>query len=257
MTNRDKIVKSLQQFGMSQKEACVYLAALSLGPTSVQNISRCSNLNRATVHVITKSLIEKGLFGESRKGKKRIIFAEDPEKIENVIKEERSNIKAKEEAFCELLPFLRNIDVTQEGRPKVRFYEGEQGFYDVCQRSLDKAKNEILFISSLDAFHDVTSETYDNTHYIPTRKNRKIFMKALVFKSPKTVKLKTQDKEDLRTVRFLNPEHSFKSTVFIYGNEFSMITSKAPFLGVVIESKELTCMMREIFNIMWDVSKED
>jgi sugar-specific transcriptional regulator TrmB len=255
MKKDEEIVKELQQFGLTDKEALIYLSALALGPSSIQSIAKRSKLNRSTVHIISESLMQKGFFGETRRKKKRLIFAEDPDKIKDMLREQKYLIEMKERMLDRLMPSLQNIDVTQEGRPKMRFYEGEQGFYDVCQRSLDKVKDEILLLSSMKDFYDAASENYDNDYYIPTRKKKNVKMRMLAFEMPRTVELKKRDSKDYRETRFLSQEYKFKSSMFIYGDEFSMTTSKAPFLGLVVESKELCQMMRQVFEIIWNVSK--
>ena len=133
----------------------------------------------------------------------------------------------------------------------IRFYEGEEGFYDVCQRSLDKAENEILFLGSSEDFHTVATKEYNKNYYVPERMKKGIKIKMLVFNSPEAMELKEGDKDSMRETRFLPNDFFFRSTVFIYGNEFSMITSKVPFLGVVIQSKELSNCMSGMFNTLW------
>jgi len=246
-----KIVKQLQQFGMSEKEAAVYIALSELGPSSIQEISKHSQINRSTTHVIAESLKKQGFIGETRKGRKRILFIEDIDQFRQIVKDEKFNLELKEMSLKGLIPALQMLHPTQKELPKVRFYEGEEGFYDVCQRSLDKAENEILFLGSSEDFHTVATKEYNKNYYVPERMKKGIKIKMLVFNSPEAMELKEGDKDSMRETRFLPNDFFFRSTVFIYGNEFSMITSKVPFLGVVIQSKELSNCMSGMFNTLW------
>ena len=54
-------IQDLQQIGLTEKEAKVYLAALELGEKAVQVIAQKAGVNRATTYFILESLIEKGL----------------------------------------------------------------------------------------------------------------------------------------------------------------------------------------------------
>lgn len=247
-----KVVKQLQQFGMSEKEAIIYTTLSELGPTNIQDLAKHSKINRSTTHVICEKLRQDGFIGESRKGKKRLIFVEDINKFRHQVEEEKFNLNMKEMTLNGLIPALQALHPTQQDLPLVRFYEGEEGFYEVCQRSLDRAKQEILFFGSIDDFHEAGSSTYDLDHYVPKRLERNLKINMLVFKTKDTAAMKMNDKQNLREMRFLPPDYKFESTMFIYGNEFSMITSKAPFLGVVIESRELTTFMKKIFGIIWN-----
>ncbi|MDP4008200.1 MAG: helix-turn-helix domain-containing protein [Candidatus Peregrinibacteria bacterium] len=247
-----KVVKQLQQFGMSEKEAIIYTTLSELGPANIQDLANHSKINRSTTHVICEKLRQDGFIGESRKGKKRLIFVEDINKFRHQVEEEKFNLNMKEMTLNGLIPALQALHPTQKDRPLVRFYEGEEGFYEVCQRSLDKAKKEILFLGSMDDFLEAATEEYDSNHYIPTRLKKCINIRTLLFKDDETKSWPSNNTAILRETRFLPPEHKFLSTMFIYGDEFSLITSKAPFLGVVIESRELSNFMKNVFSIMWD-----
>ena len=52
----DELKKELEHLGLSDKEAKVYLAALEMGPSPVQDISHKAHVNRATTYVMIESL---------------------------------------------------------------------------------------------------------------------------------------------------------------------------------------------------------
>ncbi|MFH0854627.1 MAG: helix-turn-helix domain-containing protein, partial [bacterium] len=62
--------KDLQQIGLSDKEASVYLAALELGPTNIQALTKKSAIKRSTVYDIIKNLKNHGLMSETTRGKR-------------------------------------------------------------------------------------------------------------------------------------------------------------------------------------------
>lgn len=250
-----KLVKQLQQFGLSDKEAAIYLASLQLGSATVQDISKKSDLNRSTVHILINRLRKKGFLGTTRNKNKRLIFAESPEKLKEIVDQEKFQVEMKEMSLTGLLPILENFNPHQQGKPKVSFYEGERGFFDLCERSLQKAKDEMFFISSMRDFYDVTTQKYDDEHYIPTRVKKGIKIYALLFRNKRTEWMKKVQKDYLREVRFLPEKYRFKSSIFIYGDEFSLCSSKMPFLGVVVQSEELTHTMLQMFKLMWDSCK--
>ena len=73
--------KQLEEFGLTTKEAQVYLASLQLGQTSVQNIAKLAGIHRVSTYDILQSLISKGLINQTASGKKRYLEAIDPDKI--------------------------------------------------------------------------------------------------------------------------------------------------------------------------------
>ncbi|MFC1599414.1 TrmB family transcriptional regulator [Patescibacteria group bacterium] len=257
MEDLKNVVSMLQHFGLSSREANAYLACLELGPSSIQQISKHSTMNRSTVHFLAESLKKKGLFGETCKGKKRLIFAVKPEDFVKLVNKERDHVNLMETSLEDLLPLLQNISCAESNRPKVMFYEGEKGFYDICNRSIKHSTNkEILFLSSLDDFRNVgNDEEYDEEDYIPNRVKKGIHIKMLVFENRISQNFRIAQAKELREVRFLPDDFKFKSTFFIYGDEFSMVSSKPPFLGIVIQSKQLSHTMKQIFEMLWAVGK--
>lgn len=256
MEDLQNVVSMLQHFGLSAREANAYLASLELGPASIQSISKHSGMNRSTVHFLAESLKSKGLFSETNRGKKRLIFAVKPENFSKFVNKERRHIDLMESSLESLIPALNSISSAEENRPKVRFYEGEKGFYDICTRSIEHANKEILFLSSLSDFRGVGNDVkYDEGHYIPIRVKKGINIKMLVFENRISQNYRIRQVKEMREVRFLPDEFKFKSTFFIYGDEFSMISSKPPFLGVVIQSKQLSYTMKQIFEMLWAVGK--
>ncbi len=256
MEDLQNVVSMLQHFGLSAKEASAYLACLELGPTSIQEISKHSAMNRSTVHFLAESLKIKGLFSETCKGKKRLLFAVKPENFTKLVNKERQHLNLMESDLGSLIPLLNKISTTEANKPKVRFYEGEKGFYDICSRSLDHSKKEICFLSSLGDFRNVGNDiAYDEDYYIPKRVKKGIRIKMLVFENKISQNYRIRQSKELREVRFLPNDFKFKSTFFIYEDEYSMISSKPPFLGVVIQSKQLTHTMKQIFEMLWAVGR--
>ena len=234
----------------------IYITLSELGPSTIQEVSKHSKINRSTTHVICEKLKNLGFIDETRKGKKRILFIEDIDRFRQIVKDEKLNLTLKEMSLQGLIPSLQELHPTQKDIPKVMFYDGEDGFIEICQRSLEKAERGILFLGSAEDFHNVATKEYNKDYYVPERIKRKIKIKMLLFKSPEAVELKSTDKENMRETRLLPNDFFFRSTVFIYGSEFSMITSKVPFLGVVIQSKELNTCMSGIFETLWNFVAE-
>ena len=75
--------RELNYLGLNEKEAKVYLAALELGKSSVQNIAKKADVNRATTYVVIEALIKRGLMSSANENKKQYFIAEAPEKLKS------------------------------------------------------------------------------------------------------------------------------------------------------------------------------
>jgi len=78
---KEQLEKDLQQIGLSEKEAKVYLASLELGPSTAQTIAAKATVNRPTTYVMIESLIKRGLMSSFQKGKKRFFVAGKPTQL--------------------------------------------------------------------------------------------------------------------------------------------------------------------------------
>ncbi len=56
------LIETLQQYGLSEKEAKVYMAGLALGSAPWSTIARHAAENRVTVYSILKELVKKWIF---------------------------------------------------------------------------------------------------------------------------------------------------------------------------------------------------
>src|SRR5579871_1592025 len=93
---------TIRQLGYSENEAKVYLAALSLGETSVTELATKARLPRTSVQLVVEKLEQEGLLNPFLKRRRRYWVAENPEKL--LIK-----LKEREGALKNILPELQGM----------------------------------------------------------------------------------------------------------------------------------------------------
>src|SRR3954471_4470510 len=104
-----ELAAKLQPLGLADKEARVYVAALFLGPSSVQKIANQADVNRATAYVILDQLADLGLVSQSTEGKKTVYIAEGPEALGNLFERQQDLIKERRHQLQQLLPELSQV----------------------------------------------------------------------------------------------------------------------------------------------------
>ena len=87
--------RDLQEIGLNEKEAKVYLAALELGQSVVQDIAKKAGVNRATTYFVIEGLMKMGLMSSFHKGKKQYFVAADPDRLIRVVEQEKGSIERK------------------------------------------------------------------------------------------------------------------------------------------------------------------
>src|SRR5437868_13388020 len=119
------MLKELQDMGLSEKEAKVYLAALELGPTTAEKLAIQAKVNRSTTYVQLESLMEKGLMSTYEEGKKTFFAPESPELLRRLLTLKKDEVVARERDLTRFLPdLLRQFEGAGE-KPVVRLFPGK------------------------------------------------------------------------------------------------------------------------------------
>ena len=126
---------NLQSFGLSEKEADVYIALLELGKATVTKISQKAGINRTTGYDILGSLVSKKLASVSGKEPKQEYAAEPPTAITDYLKRQQAQTAEDIKKSETLVPELTLLHAVKN-RPKIRFYEGTDGLEHVYEDTL-------------------------------------------------------------------------------------------------------------------------
>lgn len=238
-----EIKQVLEQFGLKDKKADIYLAVLELGTSTVIEISKKTGVKRTTCYDILLDLISMRLISETFKGKKRLFIGEDPEKI-------KKDLENKERLFSDILPQLKSIHNISGIKPKVRFYEGKEGLRDVYSDTL-KYSGEILAFASEDVMRVLGKEWAED--YLKKRVKKGIHVRAVAPNTNIIREYTSKDREQLRISKLVSPEkYPFSMEINIYGHQKVALMSSREEMGLIIEGGEVYKTMKSIFELLWD-----
>lgn len=246
--------KILEDLGLSEKEAKVYLACLELGESAPADIAKHSGINRATTYVIAEKLTKDGLMSQLEKGKKTYFTAENPEQLLRLLRKQEQNIKNKEQEFQKYLPELKTIFDTAGERPKVRFFEGKEGIKAIQEDFLNSKDRRIEEVYSWDDVRNVFSED-DLKKIREMRKNKKVHTRAIYIRqSGKIAQVSLEGLSDLRII----PREKFpiNSDILLYDNKVAMISLRGKLVGAIIENSAIVSALRSIFNLAWEAAEK-
>jgi HTH-type transcriptional regulator, sugar sensing transcriptional regulator len=239
--------KELRNFGLSEKEAKVYVATLELGKATAQDIAKKANVNRATTYVQLESLKDRGLVSQTSTDKKTFFIAEPPENVQKLIEKEKLDVLFKEKEFNKLLPNLQAIYNVTEDRPRVRFYEGTTGVAFFCDQFLKNYHAWMNVIVPIDNFQ-IREGFYDQIKC--TKEYNMIYVAGKVFSDLEALQEKyknfnvkriAKDKLELKMEIVITP-----SGLWMYKFDGSM--------GIFIEDKIYTNSFNEIFKLLWQIA---
>lgn len=232
--------KTLKNYGLTEKQAKIYLACLELGSTSVQKISQKAGLPRSTSYELLETLQQQGLVSTFQKKKVRYFSAEEPEKVVNLAKQ-------KAESLEQSLPHLRALYGKAKIRPTVKFYQGKQQMKLVLDEILKEAKELLAFSSADDLF--ATLEYFPE--FVKKRVKQKIPTKVILRQSAKAKERQRLGPQELREVRIIPADYEYHGLVFIWDKKIAMFSFGKELVALIIESEELAKVQKAMFEVIW------
>src|SRR3989344_2207802 len=82
----------LQEFGLSNTEAKIYLALLELGKSKAGAITKKSTVNRTNVYDALERLIKKGLVSYVSENNKKVFGAVGPQRLQEILKDKQERL---------------------------------------------------------------------------------------------------------------------------------------------------------------------
>ena len=242
------LAKRLELAGLTEKQALVYVAALFLGPAAVQRIAEQSGVNRATTYVILAELAEMGLVSETTEGKKTVYVAEPPEAIERHLNSLEKDIEARKDELKKSMKELKDVSrVEVADAPVVRFFKGPEAINAIESYLRRKAKaNEVVYAMSdidevLRVFPDILASG-------PARRKKKNITSKIFVSGSHDVPSDSITGRETKKIA-----QKIKGDVSIHDDRMTILSYKGQdSTGVIIESKEIIAVMRQLFELAWE-----
>lgn len=243
--------KELQAIGLNEKESKVYLASLELGQATVQDIAKKASVNRATAYFVIEALMKMGLMSSFHKGKKQYFIAADPDRLIEILEQEKVTIENRAKGLKKLLPQLQSINNKQKDRPVVKYYEGKEGILAMIEEFTKLATGTVSMAYSVDAVDKVFSKE-ERTKARSKRIQKKV--KTKVIYTYKDGILENTPDGERRKV----PLEKFPITcdIAVYDNKIRIASLGNRLVGIVIEDKEIAESIRAILDLAWEAAEK-
>ncbi|MBU1202522.1 helix-turn-helix domain-containing protein [Patescibacteria group bacterium] len=244
------IATTLKNIGFDDNKARVYQALLSLGTAPAGAIAAKSGIVRSTVYKILEELISDGL-AENVEGKVKKFIALHPSALIRMLENKKT-------ATENILPELLGIFTSPKFKPRLKFYEGLDGKKKVFADILTLQNDIVYTFSPIQEILTVFGKTYSK-HFTEKRVKNKIWRYAL--RSIETTADKTKewefygsDEKLMRQIRFLPPKIKCDTLIQIYADKISVVASHNENYAFIIESKELSGLMKQLFLWLWNTA---
>ncbi len=246
------MIPKLIEFGLSEKEAKIYLALVELGPSSVTEIARRARVTRTNAYHLLNSLLTHGLVS-SNQGEAKVIFsAEKPDRLLFMMKEQLHEAERNFKLAEELMPELKSIYHDPEKKVSVRYYEGVEGIITAYEDTLT-AKGKIFGYASVEHQHSFFPGYFPE--YYTRRSELGIEVDCFLADSEESRKVKSMDKHHRRRTRIIPEKFKISPEINIYDDKIAIMSLKERF-GVIIESGEVADAFMKMFTLAFERAEQ-
>lgn len=240
------VQEALKQYGLNEKEASIYLAALELGRARGQEIAKKAELPRSTGYSILEQLVQRKLILELEDKKVREYAAEDPAKLVSLSEEAYRTIKSAQPELAALYRGAKN-------RPRIRYYDGLKEIKEMHEDILRMRKK------GLKNYEVIASESgflgLDRwfTNFSQRRADLGMHSRVILEDSEESRQKQRQAQKINSEIRIMGNffKERSRAGIYILLNTVQFIEYGKHPVAVEMESKELVAMFRMLFEALW------
>jgi HTH-type transcriptional regulator, sugar sensing transcriptional regulator len=240
-----EIITVLEQSGLNQKQASVYMALLELGTGSVQLIAKKAELKRPTTYLVLDELQQKGLV--SLVPQKKVLYtAEPPDKLLN-------DLNRKQEILKRYLPGISALHNSKKEKPQVQLFQGKEGMREVYNLALQYKQIDIFCTVSDVAiiFPDLPKDLKKSAN------EGTISVREMVTKKDADiVHAKWIGDTDNYEVRHSPIGKEFLTDNFIFGNHVVFCSYQPYLMAVLITSEGISTSLKTLYELAWESAEK-
>lgn len=241
---KKQLLQVLTELGLSDLEACVYLASLSLGSSTIMKLASEANIKRTTAYSLVEHLQQKGLMRTELRGFKKRFAAASPDTLETMLEHQRQKL-------LHALPDLQALYTMESGDSVIRQYEGLEATKGIYEQILKDVRphDDYLILSNLDLTIKAAPEFF--LHFIQRRAKLDLNIRMLTQDSATAREHQRLQKNYNETIKILPPHTKLSTNLVVIPKYVVIHQMVSPIFAIVIEHKNVIQMHREQFEIMW------
>lgn len=241
--------KYLQDLGLNEREASVYVALLQVDTASVIALAQKTKINRSTTYTVLDSLFKKGLISEVQIGKKTHYQAERPERLETYVEKQKILLEEQSKKLKDIIPMLKSVTRESGERPVVKFFEGRDGIISSTEEFFaGEEKNDIAYFFYPNDLMDEALTDEDKKRFHSLRMKKNIKGRILYTRAAGELASDTMGER----VRIDEKKYPITCDIAIYKDKIRMNTMGKSFSGIFIKSRDIADTLRSIFNLAYD-----
>lgn len=245
--------KYLQEIGLNEKEAALYLALLQVDAASVIDVSKKTKINRSTVYVVLEGLMKKGLVSETQIGKKVHYQAEPPERLETFVERQKTILEEQQKRLKDIIPQIKGIQREAGERPLVKYFEGKEGILSSAEEIFEAhdTGGTAYLVYPKDLLESIFSQE-EKSKYRKIRIGKDIRSKVFYTSDSQTV----PDDGTGDRIKIDGKKYPITCDVTVYKDRVRINTLGKSLAAIYIKSQDVADTLRSIIDLAFDGLKE-
>jgi HTH-type transcriptional regulator, sugar sensing transcriptional regulator len=243
--DHNNLVDLLEEIGLSEKEAKIYLALLELREALPGVIARKAGVKRPTTYVVLEQLKKKGVISHAKKKEGLCYRPVDPKFL---LKDQESRTRRLEKALPELMGLNRMYGIT----PQMSVFEGKEGIIQIMEDTLTSSTELLCWCNG-----DLALKSFGDYYprYVARKAKLGLWLKGVFTYDQAAIEDKKNAKKELREAYLVPKEiYPIKNEINIYDDKVAIISHEDE-VGVIIQNKDIADTQRAIFMMTFEYAK--
>jgi sugar-specific transcriptional regulator TrmB len=243
----------LKTMGLNENDIKIYQYLLERGEDNPSQISEKMGVGRTNVYSILGKLVKLGMVEEVSRSKTAKYRLRSPEVIDELVKQQLSELEASSRALEALVPSLLSKYNLTYGKPGITYFEGLSGIKKIYEdRIKEKPKEVLVFRSILD------KKKLGNFLVGVIKRTAIAGIKTRIISPSKiTNERRKEDKLFLRERRRIKlDDFNLSTQIDIYNDRVAFIDLEKKPVGFIVTNKSIADTMRVIFELSWSAGEE-
>lgn len=252
-TPNSPLIKNLIDYGLSDKEAKIYLALLELEIAPVQEVAKVAGINRSSAYVVLESLKKQGLVSVSEDKKVQQYIAASPETLLSVVSDQARKQEEIKEKISEIVPELKALYKGTKQKPKIQVFEGKNGVIAAFEDTFDNKEKTMRVVSSAVNLMKIIPDYIGI--YAQKRIEKGIKMKGIHPKNKTCLDVLNLMPSTDDSVVIPESDYAFNAELAIYDDKIGYTSAEDGGFSIIIQNKGIADVMKSLYDLAFKQAK--